>query len=382
MPDFDIDFCQEQRYRVIEYVKNKYGTEAVSQIITFGTMASRAVIRDAGRVLELPYTFCDQLSKLVPVVQNKPLSLKDARNTEPLLARREKEEEEVANLLRLAEPLEDLVRNVGMHAGGVLIAPGELTDFCPLYKAPGTDGEEGVISMFDKDDIEQLGLVKFDFLGLRNLTILDMAVREINKLYPSTCLKLEDLNEFSDSKTYDLLKSANTTAVFQLESEGMKRYLLKLQPDCFEDIIAMLALYRPGPLNSGMVDDFIKRKQGIQKIDYFHDDLKECLSPTYGVIVYQEQVMQIAQIVAGYSLGNADILRRAMGKKKAEEMSRQRKIFIEGAISRGYAKNLAVRLFDLMEKFAEYGFNKSHTAAYAFITYQTAWLKSHHPAAF
>ncbi len=382
MPDFDIDFCQEQRYRVIEYVKNKYGTEAVSQIITFGTMASRAVIRDAGRVLELPYAFCDQLSKLIPVVQNKPLSLKDARNAEPLLAKREKEEEEVANLLRLAEPLEDLVRNVGMHAGGVLIAPGQLTDFCPLYKAPGTDGEEGVISMFDKDDIEQLGLVKFDFLGLRNLTILDMAVREINKLYPSKCLKLEDLNEFNDSKTYDLLKSANTTAVFQLESEGMKRYLLKLQPDCFEDIIAMLALYRPGPLNSGMVDDFIKRKQGIQKIDYFHDDLKECLSPTYGVIVYQEQVMQIAQIVAGYSLGNADILRRAMSKKKVEEMSRQRKIFIEGATSRGYSTNLAVRLFDLMEKFAEYGFNKSHTAAYAFITYQTAWLKSYHPAAF
>ena len=382
MPDFDIDFCQEQRYRVIEYVKNKYGTEAVSQIITFGTMASRAVIRDAGRVLELPYTFCDQLSKLIPVVQNKPLSLKEARNAEPLLARREQEEEEVGNLLRLAEPLEDLVRNVGMHAGGVLIAPGELTDFCPLYKAPGTDGEEGVISMFDKDDIEQLGLVKFDFLGLRNLTILDMAVREINKLYPSKRLKLEDLNEFSDSKTYDLLKSANTTAVFQLESEGMKRYLLKLQPDFFEDIIAMLALYRPGPLNSGMVDDFIKRKQGVQKIDYFHDDLKECLSPTYGVIVYQEQVMQIAQIIAGYSLGNADILRRAMGKKKVEEMSRQRKIFIEGATSKGYSTNLAVRLFDLMEKFAEYGFNKSHTAAYAFITYQTAWLKSHHPAAF
>jgi len=217
---------------------------------------------------------------------------------------------------------------------------------------------------------------------LRNLTILDMAVREINKLYPSKRLKLEDLNEFSDSKTYDLLKSANTTAVFQLESEGMKRYLLKLQPDFFEDIIAMLALYRPGPLNSGMVDDFIKRKQGVQKIDYFHDDLKECLSPTYGVIVYQEQVMQIAQIIAGYSLGNADILRRAMGKKKVEEMSRQRKIFIEGATSKGYSTNLAVRLFDLMEKFAEYGFNKSHTAAYAFITYQTAWLKSHHPAAF
>tara|TARA_B100000963_G_scaffold361458_1_gene396990 strand:+ start:216 stop:3734 length:3519 start_codon:yes stop_codon:yes gene_type:complete len=382
MPDFDIDFCQEQRYRVIEYVKNKYGTEAVSQIITFGTMASRAVIRDAGRVLELPYIFCDQLSKLVPVVQNKPLSLKDARNVEPLLSKREKEEEEVANLMRLAEPLEDLVRNVGMHAGGVLIAPGELTDFCPLYKAPGADGEEGIISMFDKDDIEQLGLVKFDFLGLRNLTILDMAIKEINALHIAENLKLEDLNEFNDAKTYDLLKTANTTAVFQLESEGMKRYLLKLQPDCFEDIIAMLALYRPGPLNSGMVDDFIKRKQGVQKIDYFHDDLKECLAPTYGVIVYQEQVMQIAQIIAGYSLGNADILRRAMGKKKVDEMSRQRKIFIDGASSRGYSNNLAIRLFDLMEKFAEYGFNKSHTAAYAFITYQTAWLKSHHPAAF
>ena len=382
MPDFDIDFCQEKRYKVIEYVKKKYGIKAVSQIITFGTMASRAVIRDAGRVLELPYTFCDQLSKLIPVVQNKPLALESARKAEPTIVKREKEEEEVSNLFRLAEPLEDLTRNVGMHAGGVLIAPGELTDFCPLYKAPGSEGEDGVISMFDKDDIEELGLVKFDFLGLRNLTILDVALKELNRMNPERHITLDKLNGFSDLKTYDLLKSANTTAVFQLESEGMKKYLVKLQPDCFEDIIAMLALYRPGPLNSGMVDDFIKRKQGVQKIDYFHDDLKECLSPTYGVIVYQEQVMQIAQIIAGYSLGSADILRRAMGKKKADEMSRQREIFLKGARTKGYSKNLAIRLFDLMEKFAEYGFNKSHTAAYAVITYQTAWFKAHEPAAF
>jgi DNA polymerase-3 subunit alpha len=348
MPDFDIDFCQEKRQLVIDYVREKYGREAVSQIVTFGTMASRAVIRDVGRVLEMPYFFCDQLSKLIPVIQNKPLSLKEARRKEPELSKREKEEEEVRELLELAEPLEDLVRNVGMHAGGVLIAPGRLTDFCPLYQAPGISGDEGVISMFDKDDIELRGLVKFDFLGLRNLTSLAMAVSEVNRLYPNKKISLEDLNKFDDSATYDLLQKANTIAIFQVESAGMRRYLQKLEPDCFEDIIAMLALYRPGPLNSGMVDDFILRKLGQQRIEYFHPDLKECLSPTYGVIVYQEQVMQIAQIIAGYSLGSADLLRRAMGKKKVDEMAEQRKVFVSGAKNRGYTTSLATRLFDLM----------------------------------
>jgi len=385
MPDFDIDFCQEKRQRVIDYVRERYGKEAVSQIVTFGTMASRAVIRDAGRVLDLPYNFCDQLSKLIPVVQNKPLSLVEAMEKEPILAERVKKEDEVRELLAVASPLEDLVRNVGMHAGGVLIAPGKLTDFCPLYQAPGSKGDEGVVSMYDKDDVEAAGLVKFDFLGLKNLTVIQMAVDTINAARDKVGevrLKLQDLNSFDDPAAYQVLKDANTTGIFQVESAGMRRYLLKLQPDQFEDIIAMLALYRPGPLNSGMVDDFIVRKRGQQKIDYFHPDLQECLAPTYGVIVYQEQVMQIAQIIAGYSLGGADLLRRAMGKKKPEEMAQQRSIFLEGARAKGHGEPLAIQLFDLMEKFAEYGFNKSHTAAYAVITYQTAWLKAHYPAEF
>ena len=385
MPDFDIDFCQEKRQRVIDYVRERYGKEAVSQIVTFGTMASRAVIRDAGRVLDLPYNFCDQLSKLIPVVQNKPLSLAEAMEKEPILAERAQREDEVRELLAVASPLEDLVRNVGMHAGGVLIAPGQLTDFCPLYQAPGSKGDEGVVSMYDKDDVEAAGLVKFDFLGLKNLTVIQMAVDTINAARNKAGeapLKLQDLNSFDDPAAYQVLKDANTTGIFQVESAGMRRYLLKLQPDQFEDIIAMLALYRPGPLNSGMVDDFIVRKRGQQKIDYFHPDLQECLAPTYGVIVYQEQVMQIAQIIAGYSLGGADLLRRAMGKKKPEEMAQQRSIFLEGARAKGHSEPLAIQLFDLMEKFAEYGFNKSHTAAYAVITYQTAWLKAHYPAEF
>jgi DNA polymerase-3 subunit alpha len=350
--------------------------------VTFGTMASKAVIRDAGRVLNLPYNFCDQLSKLIPVVQNKPLSLEAAKKEEPILAEREKKEDEVRELFALASPLEDLTRNIGMHAGGVLIAPGKLTDFCPLYQAPGSNSDEGVVSMYDKDDVEAAGLVKFDFLGLRNLTIIQMAVDYINQLNPDRSLTLRELDGFDDPAAYQVLRDANTTAIFQVESDGMKKLLAKLQPDRFEDIIAVLALYRPGPLNSGMVDDFIKRKRGEQAIDYFHGSLKDCLSPTYGVIVYQEQVMQIAQTIAGYSLGGADLLRRAMGKKKPEEMAQQREIFIKGALDKGHSQALATRLFDLMEKFAEYGFNKSHTAAYAVLTYQTAWLKSHHTAEF
>jgi DNA polymerase-3 subunit alpha len=342
-------------------------------------MASKAVIRDVGRVLDIGYNFCDQLSKLIPVVQNKPLSLAKAREAEPLLAEREKLEDEVRELLALAEPLEDLTRNVGMHAGGVLIAPGRLTDFCPLYRQPGA--ESGVVSQFDKDDVEAVGLVKFDFLGLRNLTIIRMAEDFINARHPGLGLDLSSLS-FNDPAAYQVLKEANTTSVFQLESDGMKKLLKKLQPDRFEDIIAVLALYRPGPLNSGMVDDFILRKKGQQSIDYFHPDLKPCLEPTYGVIVYQEQVMQISQIIGGYTLGGADMLRRAMGKKKPEEMAKHRETIAAGAKEKGYDPALAEQLFDLMTKFAEYGFNKSHTAAYAVVTYHTAWLKAHHCAAF
>ena len=376
MPDFDIDFCQDKRWRVIEYVREKYGAGAVSQIATFGTMSSKAVIRDVGRVLDLPYNFCDQLSKLIPVEQNKPLSLAKAIEAEPQLKAKIDEAEEVRDLFDLAGRLEDLTRNVGMHAGGVLIAPGKLTDFCPLYSADGGS----VVSQFDKDDVEKVGLVKFDFLGLRNLTIIRLAVDYVEKLSGSR----PDLDAlaFDDPRAYQILKDANTTAIFQVESEGMKKLLKKLAPDRFEDIIAVLALYRPGPLGSGMVDDFILRKKGQQKIDYFHPDLTACLSPTYGVIVYQEQVMQISQIIGGYTLGGADMLRRAMGKKNAEEMARHRATIAAGAEKKGYAPALAEQLFDLMTKFAEYGFNKSHTAAYAVVTYHTAWLKAHHCAAF
>lgn len=379
MPDFDIDFCQDKRYMVIDYVRQQYGAQAVSQIVTFGTMASKAVIRDTGRVLDMGYNFCDQLSKLIPVVQNKPLSLAKAREAEPLLAEREEKEDEVRGLLALAEPLEDLIRNVGMHAGGVLIAPGRLTDFTPLYRPPGA--ESGVVSQYDKDDVESVGLVKFDFLGLRNLTIIQYAVDAINTRHSELKLDLTEL-EFTDPAAYQVLKDANTTAVFQVESDGMKKLLKKLAPDRFEDIIAVLALYRPGPLGSGMVDDFILRKKGQQAIDYFHPDLTGTLEPTYGVIVYQEQVMQIAQIIGGYTLGGADLLRRAMGKKKPEEMAKHRDIFVAGAIKNNYEESLANQLFDLMAMFAEYGFNKSHTAAYAVLTYQTAWLKAHYPSEF
>ena len=377
MPDFDIDFCQDKRWRVIEYVREKYGAAAVSQIATFGTLSSKAVIRDVGRVLDLPYNFCDQLSKLIPLETNKPLSLARAIEAEPQLKARIEEGEDVRDLFDLASRLEDLVRNVGMHAGGVLIAPGKLTDFCPLYSA---DGGGSVISQFDKDDVEKVGLVKFDFLGLRNLTIIKLAVDYVEQLTGQRP-DLEALS-FDDPRAYQILKEANTTAIFQVESEGMKKLLKKLAPDRFEDIIAVLALYRPGPLGSGMVDDFILRKKGQQKIDYFIDDLKGCLEPTYGVIVYQEQVMQIAQIIGGYSLGGADLLRRAMGKKKAEDMALHRDLMREGAKKKGYDEKLVMQLFDLMEKFAEYGFNKSHTAAYAVVTYHTAWLKAHHCSAF
>ncbi|XZG71540.1 DNA polymerase III subunit alpha [Chitinibacteraceae bacterium HSL-7] len=378
MPDFDIDFCQDNRWRVIEYVRGKYGAEAVSQIATFGTMAAKAVVRDVGRVLDLPYMFCDGLSKMIPAAPGKHFSLDDAVEMVPELAERVANEEEVKELWALAKKLEGMTRNIGMHAGGVLIAPGQITDFCPVYQASGADASP--VSMLDKDDVEQIGLVKFDFLGLRNLTIIELALDYIAR---DTGQKLDLMAlGFEDQAAYQVFRDANTTGVFQVESDGMKRLLEKLQPDRFEDIIAVLALYRPGPLGSGMVDTFINRKKGLETPDYFHPDLERCLEPTYGVIVYQEQVMQISQIIGGYTLGGADMLRRAMGKKKPEEMAKHREKIAEGAKVKGYDPQLAEMLFDLMAKFAEYGFNKSHTAAYAVVSYHTAWLKAHYPAAF
>jgi DNA polymerase-3 subunit alpha len=380
MPDFDIDFCQDNRERVIDYVKMKYGREAVSQIATFGTLGAKAVVRDAGRVLDMPYLFCDGLSKLIPFNPADPWSLERTLKDEPAFKERYEQEEEVRGLVDLAQPLEGLTRNIGMHAGGVLIAPGKLTDFCPLYCQPGQ--ENSAVSQFDKDDVEAAGLVKFDFLGLRNLTILDWAVRYVRQFNEAK----RDFDvmalELDDPAAYKVLCDANTTAVFQLESRGMKELLKKLRPNTFEDIIAMLALYRPGPLESGMVDDFVNRKHGRAPVDYFHSDLEGTLKSTYGVIVYQEQVMLISQIIGGYSLGGADLLRRAMGKKKAEEMAKHRDLFQKGAVEKGHDPDLAVKLFDLMEKFAGYGFNKSHSAAYALIAYQTAWLKAYHPTEF
>lgn len=376
MPDFDIDFCQEKRELVIRYVQDKYGADAVSQIATFGTMTSKAVIKDVGRVLGLPYGLCDSISKLIENTPAKSYGLIDALDQFPdLKVRIDNADDDVKRLWEMSLCLEDLTRNVGKHAAGVLIAPSKLSDFCPLYLADGMQ-----TSQLDKDDVESIGLVKFDFLGLRNLTIIQEALENIEKLH-GIKLKLSN-SDFDDPEVYKLLQAGNTTAVFQLESQGMKRLLVKLEPNRFEDIIAVLALYRPGPLGSGMVDDFVKRKKGEQEIDYFHPDLQESLDPTYGVIVYQEQVMQISQIIGGYTLGGADLLRRAMGKKKKEEMDKHRAIFTEGALTKGYDAKLAEKLFDLMAMFAEYGFNKSHTAAYAVVSYHTALLKSYYPACF
>ena len=376
MPDFDIDFCQETREKVIHYVQDKYGADAVSQIATFGTMTSKAVIKDVGRVLGLPYGLCDSLSKLILNTPAKGYGLLEAYEEFPELKQRiDNADDEVRRLWDMSLQLEDLTRNVGKHAAGVLIAPSKLSDFCPLYLADGMQ-----TSQLDKDDVESIGLVKFDFLGLRNLTIIQEAVKNIESLHGAK-LHLSN-SEFDDPKVYELLQAGNTSAVFQLESQGMKRLLVKLEPSRFEDIIAVLALYRPGPLGSGMVDDFVKRKKGEAEIDYFHPDLRESLDPTYGVIVYQEQVMQISQIIGGYTLGGADLLRRAMGKKKKEEMDKHRATFTDGALKKGYAAALAEKLFDLMAMFAEYGFNKSHTAAYAVISYHTAYLKAYYPACF
>jgi len=375
MPDFDIDFCQDGRDKVINYVRQRYGEGCVSQIATFGTMAARAVVRDCGRVLDLGYGFCDQLAKLIPFQPGKTITLRDAREMEPLLAERERNEDEVRQLLELGEKLEGLTRNVGMHAGGVLIAPGKLTDFCPLYAAEGTTN---VISQLDKDDVEAVGLVKFDFLGLTTLTVLDWAERYVRRLGEAK-FSLEQI-PLDDVETYRLLSSGNTTAVFQLESRGMRDLIRRARPDRFEDIIALVALYRPGPMD--LIPDFIARKHGQQGVEYLDPRLEMILGPTYGIMIYQEQVMQIAQVIGGYTLGGADLLRRAMGKKKPEEMAEHRDIFVAGAEKGGLSKGKATQLFDLMEKFAGYGFNKSHAAAYALIAYQTAFMKAHHPSAF
>jgi DNA polymerase-3 subunit alpha len=378
LPDFDVDFCMDGRDRVIEYVSQHYGRDHVSQIITYGTMAAKAVLRDVGRVLGHPYGFVDQLAKLVPF--ELKMTLKKALEQEPQLQERYDKEEEVKELIDLALKLEGLTRNVGKHAGGVVIAPKVLTEYTPLYCE---HNGAGLVSQFDKDDVESVGLVKFDFLGLKTLTVIDWALNNVRSLIGDKADEIDIANlPLNDKPTYDLLKRCETTAVFQLESRGMKELVKRLQPDTFEDIVALVALFRPGPLQSGMVDDFVNRKHGRAKVDYPHPDLEPVLKPTYGVIVYQEQVMQIAQILAGYSLGGADMLRRAMGKKKPEEMAKQRQIFLEGSGNRGIEEAEAGPIFDLMEKFAEYGFNKSHSAAYALVAYQTAWLKAHYPAAF
>jgi DNA polymerase-3 subunit alpha len=384
MPDFDVDFCMDGRDRVIDYVADKYGRNAVSQIITFGSMAAKAVVRDVARVQGKSYGLADRLSKMIPFEVG--MTLEKAFEQEEMLRDFLKVDEEAAEIWDMALKLEGITRGTGKHAGGVVIAPTKLTDFSPI--ACDEEGG-GLVTQFDKDDVEAAGLVKFDFLGLRTLTIIKWAMETINREQAKK--GLPDLNiEFiplDDKKTYDLLQKAETTAVFQLESRGMKELIKKLKPDCLEDLIALVALFRPGPLQSGMVDDFINRKHGRAELSYPHPDyqyagLEPVLKPTYGIILYQEQVMQIAQVMAGYTLGGADMLRRAMGKKKPEEMAKQRGGFIEGCANNGIDGNLAGNIFDLVEKFAGYGFNKSHSAAYGLVSYQTAWLKTHHPSPF
>ena len=380
MPDFDVDFCMDRRDEVIDHVAELYGRQAVSQIITFGTMAAKAVVRDVGRVLGHPYGFVDRISKLIP--PDLGMTLEKAFKAEPQLPEVYESDEEVKDLIDMARILEGVTRNAGKHAGGVVIAPTTITDFSPLYC---DDEGKNPVTQFDKNDVETAGLVKFDFLGLRTLTIIQWAIDMIkegkNVDVDISAIPLED------PKSFRTLQNAETTAVFQLESRGMKELIKRLKPDCFEDIIALVALFRPGPLQSGMVDNFIDRKHGREEIsypdaEYQHECLKEILEPTYGIILYQEQVMQIAQEMAGYSLGGADLLRRAMGKKKPEEMAKQRGTFAEGAKGNNIDPDLAMKIFDLVEKFAGYGFNKSHSAAYALVSYQTLWLKVHYPAEF
>lgn len=384
MPDFDVDFCMDGRDRVISYVADHYGRDAVSQIITFGTMAAKAVVRDVARVQGKPYGLADRLSKMIPFEVG--MTLAKAIDQEPTLKDFLEVDDEAQEIWDMAVSLEGVTRNVGKHAGGVVIAPTKLTDFSALYcdEAGG-----GLVTQFDKNDVEDAGLVKFDFLGLRTLTIVDWALKMINprrQIEGKEPINIDHI-PLDDAASFRLLKTAQTTAVFQLESRGMKDLIRRLQPDTLEDMIALVALFRPGPLESGMVDDFINRKHGRAEVayphpDFQHDSLKEILDPTYGVIVYQEQVMQIAQTLAGYTLGGADVLRRAMGKKKPEEMAKQRGLFEEGSIKQGVDGGLALKIFDLVEKFAGYGFNKSHSAAYALVSYQTLWLKTHYPAEF
>lgn len=396
MPDFDIDFCMNRRDEVIDYVAARYGRDRVSQIITYGTMAAKAVLRDAGRVLGHPYGFVDGLSKLIPLQPADPLSLEDAIGRSKRAQKdsayvvsefkeRYETEDEVRDLVDLALQLEDLTRNAGKHAGGVVIAPSPLSDFCPLY-AEHDEGGRGrnPVTQFDMSDVEAVGLVKFDFLGLRTLTIIDWAVKAINARRAAEGEAALDITALplDDRATYELFARGDTVAVFQFESRGMRELLKRARPDTFEDIIALAALFRPGPLGSGMDRDWVDRKHGNAEVTYPHPLLEPVLKPTYGVIVYQEQVMQIAQVLAGYSLGGADLLRRAMGKKKAEEMAKERAKFEAGAAANGVDPRVATSIFDLMEKFAEYGFNKSHSAAYALVAYQTAWLKMHYPAEF
>lgn len=384
MPDFDVDFCMEKRDLVIDHVAEMYGRDAVSQIITFGTMAAKAVIRDVGRVLGHPYGFVDRISKLIPM--DPGMTLAKAFELEPQLPTLYDNNEEVKALIDVARQLEGVTRNAGKHAGGVVISPTKITDFAPIYC--DSEGHHPV-TQFDKSDVEYAGLVKFDFLGLRTLTIIDWAVKMINERLLKENQPLIDIASIPlfDPVSFDVLLKAETTAVFQLESRGMKDLIRRLKPDCFEDMIALVALFRPGPLQSGMVDNFIDRKHGREAVSYpdsqyQHDSLKPILEPTYGIILYQEQVMQIAQVLAGYSLGGADLLRRAMGKKNAEEMAKQRSVFKEGSEQNGVDGELSMKIFDLVEKFAGYGFNKSHSAAYALVSYQTLWLKAHYPAEF
>jgi DNA polymerase-3 subunit alpha len=377
MPDFDIDFCMDGRDRVIDYVAQTYGRDAVSQIITYGTMAAKAVVRDVARVQGKPYGLGDKLSKLIPFEVG--ITLEKAMEQEPELKEFVQNDDEADEIMSMALQLEGITRNVGKHAGGVVISPGKLTDFSPIY-CDETGGN--LVTQYDKDDVEQVGLVKFDFLGLRTLTIIDWAMAAINKDREAVGEKPLAIEEIplDDGACFEYLRTAESTAIFQLESRGMKDLISRLQPSTFEDIIALVALFRPGPLQSGMVDDFIARKHGRQKVEYPHPDLEIVLGNTYGVIVYQEQVMQIAQVLANYTLGGADMLRRAMGKKKPEEMVKQRILFNEGAKANKIDEKVSTPIFDLMEKFAEYGFNKSHSAAYALVSYQTLWLKTHYPA--
>ncbi len=377
MPDFDVDFCQGNRDRVIEYVKGKYGRDAVSQIATFGTMAARAAIRDVGRVLDMSYTFCDGISKLVPNKPGQHITIEGAMKAEPQLAARFEQEDEVRTLLGLAQKLEGLTRNVGMHAGGVLIAPGRLTDFCPLYQQPGSDA---AVSQFDKDDVEAIGLVKFDFLGLATLTILELAKDMMRQRHAHLADFAFEGVPLDDAATYKLFADGLTEAVFQFESRGMQGMLRDAKPTRLEDLIALNALYRPGPMD--LIPSFVARKHGREQVEYPHPLVESVLAETYGIMVYQEQVMQTAQVLGGYSLGGADLLRRAMGKKKPEEMAKHRVIFREGAAKNGIGEQKADEVFDLMEKFAGYGFNKSHAAAYSLLAYHTAWLKVHHTAEF